>query len=326
MLPEMRKRNNENGYHSEIIRLFQLYRNTLKDFTWDGGMSVYEKEKSDINRYIGKINEIFKFHSKGKLTAFYKKANNLFQSKANTVSAQVYFPKQIIEENDYWFRVRRPEDDKRFDIGDLFHVPFDLRGKIGTERFSIPGYPCLYMASSLECARESIGSPGIAVASCLKNKKELTVYDFSFFPKERQDDKINLRKAIVSYPFKIAASIATITNKEHKDDKYREEYIIPQLLLHCVIRENVPQKIVGILYSSMKAIGDNGLAQDDYCKHLNLAVPAIFGLKRFCSILINTFSITKPEVVPFIYLDRDEIDGIEDNMKKKNFHTINNNS
>ena len=32
----------------------------------------------------------------------------------------------------------------------MFHVPFNMREKVSSARFSIPGFPCLYLGTSLE--------------------------------------------------------------------------------------------------------------------------------------------------------------------------------
>lgn len=44
---------------------------------------------------------------------------------------------------------------------DLFHIPFELRHLVATQRYSIPGLPCLYLAGSLY----ALGGDGTPAAS-----------------------------------------------------------------------------------------------------------------------------------------------------------------
>ena len=41
----------------------------------------------------------------------------------------------------------------------LFHIPFELRHIVATQRYSIPGLPCLYLGSSLWACWEELGRP-----------------------------------------------------------------------------------------------------------------------------------------------------------------------
>ena len=58
------------------------------------------------------------------------------------------------------FRIRVSDNTSEIQTRkDLFHVPFSLRNKIGTNRYSIPGYPCLYFSSSIYACWEEMGRP-----------------------------------------------------------------------------------------------------------------------------------------------------------------------
>lgn len=57
----------------------------------------------------------------------------------------------------------------------MFHIPITMRRQVGTERYSIPGYPCLYLGNSIYVCWEEMNRP--LMSSCwvsrLKNTEEL---------------------------------------------------------------------------------------------------------------------------------------------------------
>ncbi len=67
------------------------------------------------------------------------------------------------------FRVRNVQQNIQYSRSDIFHTPYNLRSKIVTWRYSIAGYPSLYLGTSLElCREESKASSinGFQIASC----------------------------------------------------------------------------------------------------------------------------------------------------------------
>ena len=303
--------------------LFNKYIESLRLFSFsneDGVGCIYQADiKKRIEKYKNGMNNLFAFISKGNLIKANREANKLFAITANRETAEVWFPTIKIQKGKYWFRSRKPDFEKVFKRRDLFHVPFELRGRIGANRFSIPGYPCLYLGATLECAREETGELAITAVSCFKNLKEIEVFDFSFFsPQSRKGD--NLFKEVISYPFKIAALIPLTPKKDSCE--YKEEYVIPQLLLHCAIKQNCHGKTMGLLYSSTKAI-QRRVPIEEYPQHQNLVVPALYvSDKDICSYLAVNFPLTEPEIVPYSYHNKEQLLRIENDMKTKDFQII----
>lgn len=58
----------------------------------------------------------------------------------------------------YLFRLRGIHDAAKHTRKDLFHVPSYARSMISTCRYSIAGYPSLYLTTSIELGMEEIGS------------------------------------------------------------------------------------------------------------------------------------------------------------------------
>ena len=129
---------------------------------------------------------------------------------------------------------------------ELFHVPFEKRSKCSSERYSIPGYPSLYLSESLETAiRETNVKGNKYSASCFQlNTSELTLIDLSLPNRELNiTDKYCL---LVFYPLIVACGLKV----KDASGSYKPEYIIPQdLFLAIRLHYN---GIDGVSYTSTK--------------------------------------------------------------------------
>ena len=316
-----------NSYYKELYRLLNLYRSLLKRFTLNKENVLYEDAQISgyIKNQIPKLNHLFDYYSKGKLAEFDKFAASLFNTQSNRVSVSAYFPQTNIEKDSFWYRARKPEMENKFLREELYHVPFQKRGIVGNDRFSINGFPCLYLGNTLKCVDVETPPSAIKAVSCFKTMQEINVYDFTFFSLKDKSDNTRIINNLLSYPFKIAASIPLKTEdkgKEGKGDKYIPEYVIPQLLLHWTIKNRRDEKPKGILYSSTKAITGK-FKSSEFSNYLNLVLPTFFIKDRgLCSHLNTYFQLTEPEIVAFPYLDDKSINDVQDKMQIKEFKQI----
>lgn len=61
---------------------------------------------------------------------------------------------------DSYFRIRKvDEKQKQFERNEMFHIPLSKNHLIGTERYSMPGYQCLYLATQIELCWCECGQP-----------------------------------------------------------------------------------------------------------------------------------------------------------------------
>lgn len=61
---------------------------------------------------------------------------------------------------DSYFRIRKvDEKQNNFERNEMFHIPLNKNHLIGTERYSMPGYPCLYLATQIELCWYECGQP-----------------------------------------------------------------------------------------------------------------------------------------------------------------------
>lgn len=58
-----------------------------------------------------------------------------------------------------FYRARVFKTNGRKSYTEMFHIPLDKRGIVETQRYSAPGYPCLYLGSSINACWEELRKP-----------------------------------------------------------------------------------------------------------------------------------------------------------------------
>lgn len=190
----------------------------------------------------------------------------------------------------------------------LFHVPFDMREVVSTARFSIPGFPCLYFGTSLNvCWNEVMRDLNIneKVYACrYQNQKYLSFINL-IIPSECTDTILETDphfafSFLVTYPFYLACLIKV----EYPTFPFKPEYIIPQLLLQYVKKQDM---LDGIIYSSTK---DHTLVGE---KYNNIVIPAReMAATGHCRRAKRCYYTTEPIVVDLTDIDtsKDELNGL----------------
>ena len=218
------------------------------------------------------------------------------------------------------FRITCVNDNIPYSRSRVFHTPYYLRSKVSTSRYSIAGFPSLYLGTSLElCCEEVHLNPHeqFALASRFQlersfeyNNIEIKVIELAIKPQDFLGEsnsnenyrnsrvidrnvlkRTSLREAyLLWYPLIAACSFIRVNKK----DPFASEYIIPQLLMQWVRSEmGTPKKdynrLVGIRYFSCasKKASDMGF---------NYVFPASGTQTKdsFCPTLANAFKLTKP--------------------------------
>ncbi|WP_145053089.1 hypothetical protein [Paenibacillus xylanexedens] len=126
---------------------------------------------------------------------------------------------------------------------ELFHIPFESRGYVTTQRYSIPGFPSLYLGSSVYACLEELRKVGDTTnlyVSSYKIADHVKFIDFGFPPRVAKvaSDKIEdeqarfiaLKAYYQCWPLLAACSVRVMEDKH----TFKPEYIIPQLLLQWV--------------------------------------------------------------------------------------------
>ena len=187
--------------------------------------------------------------------------------------------------NTDFYRIRIQKQNFPLSTEKFFHIPFELRGKIRTQRFSIPGFPSLYLGTSSYVCWEELSRPNLNDFQIvrLKNTKLLKIIDLSP-PKDNNSQTEELYKHLMIWPLVFACSIKVRNNEDH----FKPEYIIPQLLLQWVRKNNL---IDGISYQTTHIDFKDSLSKGEF---LNLVLPVKENkTKGLCSELEGKFKMTQ---------------------------------
>ncbi|KSU64597.1 hypothetical protein AS034_01810 [[Bacillus] enclensis] len=205
----------------------------------------------------------------------------------------------IAESSLTYFRIRENNggSSHNFTRGEMFHIPFELRSLVSTQRFSIPGLPSIYLGSTLYVCWEEMNRPNFKNLNCsmYKSRKTLTLIDLGIPPlfiAKYCDQKLKkgenalveniLKTYFLLWPL-IAASSVKVNKKNHP---FKPEYIIPQLLLQYVTNE---KEFDGIRYLSV----NTSYSPNNYLLHHNYVFPAkTVEEEGHCKELLDYFELT----------------------------------
>lgn len=227
------------------------------------------EEKLDLLNYIcNEIPMILDTYDQGFIKKAYEKSNELFDKVKEYFITRFSWRESSgsfcrIRQGD--FRIKDKTESKKQKT-ELFHIKKEKRNRIGAYRYSVSGYPCLYLASNRELAWFESGMPKkFSYCQMLideEGENALKLIDFSNRPvdflsnmniwllnarKRGEADEQNvyniLLRYIITYPLAAACSVKV----KNRGSKFVEEYIFPQLFMQW-IRES--DNIDGVRYKS----------------------------------------------------------------------------
>jgi hypothetical protein len=190
---------------------------------------------------------------------------------------------------------------------EAFHVPFNKRKSIGTNRFSIPGFPCLYLSDTILTSWSEIAdSRNIDFhAICFKNLRplylidlvplnhsipQITIENISKLYDHNNNEKFLLDYLLI-YPIILACHCKLKYIPEYPGQiQFKSEYIVPQLMMQWF--KNSEKMVDGIRYLSCTAF-DSGISEND--NFYNYVIPAIDSEKEegYCDELSSLFSVSE---------------------------------
>lgn len=145
----------------------------------------------------------------------------------------------------YRMRAGRNAYDEFTTEKEMGHVPFELSHLIGNERYSISGFPSLYLGSSAYVCWEELRRPDFNYANTalFKTKKNVRVFDLTNRERYAFTDKVFSDCLVLACSLPVACP----------DAPFKPEYIIPQMLLQSLVQyinEHEDNTVFGIRYSS----------------------------------------------------------------------------
>lgn len=187
---------------------------------------------------------------------------------------------------------------------DLFHVSYELRHVVATQRFSIPGLPSLYLGGSSWICWEELGRPDFNDMYISRfqpsTDSKISVLDLGWRPARLASlihNEPRLLELESHTPFIVGNAVcwpllfACSTRVRYPGWPFIPEYIIPQLLLQWI---RLTQGFDGVRYFSTKV--------DQYVADPHAAANFVFPTKcrtstGYCSQLVEKFELTEPAQV-----------------------------
>lgn len=214
------------------------------------------------------------------------------------------------------YRIRTGADsyNSNFSKKDLFHIPFELNHLVGNNRFSLSGFPCLYMSSSVYGAWEELSRPPIE--KCFVSKLDLThlnFIDLSVMPFEmvnKLESHISFLESckpplhandVESFEYYFTdylllwPVILCCSFKVKNQSVFKPEYIFPQLILEWLVSIS-PSWFDGVRFTSTKSLALEGhIDKSAYSLAKNYVIPARqYKNQGFCSEYSRKIKLTEP--------------------------------
>lgn len=128
---------------------------------------------------------------------------------------------------------------------EMSHIPFELNHLVSNERFSISGFPSLYLGNSVYVCWEELHRPSFDFASTalFKSRQDIRVIDLS----EQE------HYCFTSEVFSDCLTLACSFSVNYPEAPFKPEYIIPQLLMQSFVQymhDNEENDCWGIRYTS----------------------------------------------------------------------------
>lgn len=184
--------------------------------------------------------------------------------------------------NNKYYKMRLGSSNHMYSASAMFHIPFEARGLVKSNRYSIPGLPCVYLGSTPLTCWEEMGRPDLNTThtSYFLSTEDLSYFDISIPPTSMRNHLIinleqgygvydltelyqMLRTYLILLPLIACCSIRVM----NPNDTFKPEYIVPQLLLQWIQQSG---KYDGISYFSTKF--DN-YTRDNFQMYQNFAFP-----------------------------------------------------
>ncbi len=279
------KANSDADTRLVYLKSFRQYINDLKDSNL-----ITDSDVDFVEKTGQKINEAWQNFNKGKIQTASSQVRNLLfmKTKKNRPLIDyllVSFDHNHLEEAgncslqgfyaegfQRLFRAR-VRDNAEFHEKDMYHIPFNYRNKVANQRYSLSGFPCLYLGASVYACWLELDKPSFDCLNIIRYQaiKGMKYIDLSLTPtnclflaellaaKKDWNSYVSVETQIIglyerclfAFPLMLACSIINVNRTA--SDNFRNEYVIPQLLMHSIA--DGKKGINTVKYLSTKVVG-----------------------------------------------------------------------
>lgn len=298
----------DNEYKKSLQAKFEFICN---DIEISGAEKTFVNHVKNIS---GKIMNSFELYYKGELWAAHMNVDDIINSipKDKPAFASINDTYQLWGNgtNVQLFRARLGEQMVDFPAEEMLHIPFDLRSKVRTERFSIPGLPCLYLGNTSYSCWIEMGAPDDARfnVSPVLIEKDMMVLNLAVSIRhiikwhdelDENQSKDDTDKQLMTWLSLLLLTVATSYAVKEENRDFKSEYIIPQMImLACksngmdgivYISKKVSEEIFGMTVAVNVALFATFEGEEKYSKICeNIMTADSFNFAMYNRILLNS--------------------------------------
>lgn len=239
-------------FHKRLNDEYRSYLHDLKELDKQEFHSYLNHSLEEListEKYIiVSIEDIIYNVRNGNIPTAYTKIRNLLNKRIKDKILIEYH--RVYESKEKTFYRIIGMQDSEINRTHAYHRNFKDIADIPNYRFSMNGFPCLYLGGSKEVCYRECKNDGEQLLNVYNIAEDKIITFLSIAPPLTEDNKEELYKFFLVYPLCLAslAHYGELDNKVTKKKYFHEEYIVPQLLL-LYVRKNQTE-IDGIRYLS----------------------------------------------------------------------------
>lgn len=195
------------------------------------------------------------------------------------------------------YKARKGDSHYLFLEKEMFHIPFDRRDKIGNQRYSISGIPCLYLGSSSYVCWEELGRVDFDMCNFCGYTNILPIEVFNLSLPSVISSLADIKRVCIILACSLAAK---------RDAVFKEEYILPQNIFQALImRHHYNHKVFCIKYISTHLLnGDADCFECDFSekvisRYFNYVFPAAESQKEGYSTRLKSYFTSTKTIAMF---------------------------
>lgn len=232
----------DNQYYESLKKLYNSLINGLKKN--DAPEQIIRISEKYAKEVLMSIQEYYKgniINAHSVIQTLFDDCCNRNEYAVSDINSSIAFPKVINPEKSevQFFRARLSDNIVEYPADQMAHIPFENRSIVKSERFSIPGLPCLYLGNTSYVCWMEMGCPAdhrFNVSPVLLDNTQkifnLTIYSqlfYNVFDSDYSPEEIERKLSclIKIYLFSIATSFSV----KETNRNFKSEYIISQMLM-----------------------------------------------------------------------------------------------
>ena len=268
----------EHDAKAVLVKAYQRLQDILDSYSANVSASI----QRDVKSLCSTVLECFDYAYSGNHTKAYENLSEWL--------VKLSYLKPFVAEGESFYRMRLREENKQFTYKDMMPIPDDKRYLVKTQRFSMPGLPCLYLGYHANACWEEMHRPPIG--SCMISRYEVT-RKFQVISLEIPTEEA-FNADIDNYLRIFPLIMACMVKVADYHDPYKSAYLIPQLIMEWLTTYNgaTIQDLKGVRYTSVHINEQFGYPQEAF-NNLALPVPGIKS-PSFAKPLSDLFKLTEP--------------------------------